>query len=258
MNERHLQSALREWRALFSAPGVYIVLCGVAALLAILGPFGTDERLSLVERLIYWLVMAAGTYSIGFVINTWLANMIGTALPKLARIGVVSVATGAGIAPFITLQNYISFGYWPSAAEWSVLLVQFFVISLIVTVIFQTVSGQMDFNAGDVQIRPPTLLGRLPFDKRGDLVALSSEDHYTLIQTTKGESLVLIRLTDAIKEAEPTKGIRVHRSHWVALDQVSAARREGARAFLMLSTGNEIPVSRSLMTEAKQAGLLLR
>jgi len=257
VTDRHFQSALREWRAVFRGPTVYIILIAVAALLAILGPFGTGDRLSLVERVIYWLVMVAGTYSIGFVVNTWLRNRIPGAWSKPVRLGLVSVATGIAITPFVTVQNYVSFGYWPTAAEWPELLAQFLVIALIVTVIFQTITAQRPANEVP-QSMTPAVLDRLPFEKRGALVALSSEDHYTLVRTTKGEELVLIRLADAIREAEPAKGLQVHRSHWVAVDQVLSGRRTAARAVLTLSTGREIPVSRSYIADVKEAGLILR
>ena len=93
---------------------------------------------------------------------------------------------------------------------------------------------------------------------RGALVALSSEDHYTRIRTTRGEELVLIRLADAIREAEPVKGLQVHRSHWVALDHIAAARRDGDRAILRLSIGSDIPVSRANVARLREAGLLPR
>ena len=47
-------------------PVPYIVLGSVATLLAILGPFGTGDLISFVDAFFYWLVIAAGTYSIGF------------------------------------------------------------------------------------------------------------------------------------------------------------------------------------------------
>lgn len=101
----------------------------------------------------------------------------------------------------------------------------------------------------------PTLLDRLPLEKRRGLIALSSQDHYTLVQTTRGEELVLIRLVDAIREAQPIQGIQFHRSHWVALKHISTARRDGGRAILTLSSKAEIPVSRSFIGVVRNTGL---
>ena len=102
------------------------------------------------------------------------------------------------------------------------------------------------------------VLSRLPLDKRGRLICLSSEDHYTRVRTDKGEELILIRLADAIAEAAPMAGLRVHRSHWVASAQVTSATRKGDGATLTLSQGDDIPVSRFHMTAIRDAGLLPR
>lgn len=257
MNNHKSSSALREWGAHFAKLPTLVILLSVAALLAILGPFDTDQTLLFGPRFIYWLVMATSTYAIGFLVNATLWPVIAPNWPRPARLALVGLATGFAITPAITGINLIALGFWPSLAQWPALLAQFVTIALIITVIFQTLSGHLS-NVAIPERRSPDLLARLPLEKRGALVALSSEDHYTRIRTTKGEDLVLIRLADAIREAEPTTGMQVHRSHWVALDQVVAVRRNGERAMLRLRMGDDIPVSRAHMTALKAAGLLPR
>ncbi|WP_058246574.1 LytTR family DNA-binding domain-containing protein [Tropicibacter naphthalenivorans] len=78
------------------------------------------------------------------------------------------------------------------------------------------------------------------------------------ITTTKGQELILMRLSDAVREVGDTPGAQVHRSHWVSYSQVTAARREGDRAILTLSDGQELPVSRANVAKIKEAGLLPR
>lgn len=70
--------------------------------------------------------------------------------------------------------------------------------------------------------------------------------------------MVLMRLSDAMKETGNIPGAQVHRSHWVAFKAVTAARREGDRAILTLSSGVDIPVSRANLSKVKEAGLLPR
>ncbi len=84
------------------------------------------------------------------------------------------------------------------------------------------------------------------------------EDHYVRIRTTKDEDMILMRLADAIKEVGATSGLQVHRSHWVSLDQVTAATRKGDGALLNMSSGPDIPVSRANVAAIKEAGLLPR
>ena len=64
------------------------------------------------------------------------------------------------------------------------------------------------------------------------------------------------RQRDAIAETAPVEGLQVHRSHWVALAEVRKSRRQQSRGFLTMSDGREIPVSRTCLYAAMQAGLL--
>jgi DNA-binding LytR/AlgR family response regulator len=89
------------------------------------------------------------------------------------------------------------------------------------------------------------LLERLPPQKRGELLRLSVQDHYTEIVTTRGRQLVLLRFADALKEIGETQGLQVHRSHWIADTDVIAQRKQAGRLLLMTRDGSEIPVSRS-------------
>jgi DNA-binding LytR/AlgR family response regulator len=105
---------------------------------------------------------------------------------------------------------------------------------------------------------PPRLIGRLPWDKRGALIALSVTDHYVHVTTTRGHEMLLMRLSDAITEADPTPGLQVHRSHWVALAAIATARRHGDGAVIGLTNGTEVPVSRGFLPAVLAAGLLPR
>ncbi|MFT7592871.1 MAG: hypothetical protein ACI8R4_000181 [Paracoccaceae bacterium] len=102
----------------------------------------------------------------------------------------------------------------------------------------------------------PPLLTRLALDKRGALVSLSVSDHYVDVVTSKGREMILIRLGDAMRETAPVRGMNVHRSHWVAMDQVVEVRRTGETAILRTSSGGDIPVSRTYMKPLRDSGLL--
>ena len=134
-----------------------------------------------------------------------------------------------------------------------------FAIAYIVTAMLRVAERHVAGNPGSQETltsAPPPLLERIAFGKRAALVSLTVEDHYVRIATVKGEEIVLMRLADAISETAPVKGLQVHRSHWVALNKVSAARREGDRAILTMTNGAEIPVSRRYVPDIKAVGLL--
>lgn len=100
-------------------------------------------------------------------------------------------------------------------------------------------------------------LSRLPVAYRGAaLYAVSSEDHYCRIHTSKGEELILLRLADAVRELDGADGLQTHRSWWVAKDGVADTRRDNGKLFLTLKSGGEAPVSRAYVGAVKDAGLV--
>ena len=51
-------------------------------------------------------------------------------------------------------------------------------------------------------------------------MTVSAEDHYVRLTTTIGTKLLLIRLSDVIKEIGDMRGMQIHRSHWIVMDQI--------------------------------------
>jgi hypothetical protein len=102
---------------------------------------------------------------------------------------------------------------------------------------------------------PPRFLARLPPKLRGArLFAVSSEDHYLRLHTSRGQDLILMRLSDAVAELEGLEGAQTHRSWWVARDGYDAVERDGGRVRLRLRDGTEAPVSRTYAAALRQAG----
>ncbi|MEP2101055.1 MAG: LytTR family DNA-binding domain-containing protein [Parasphingorhabdus sp.] len=106
-------------------------------------------------------------------------------------------------------------------------------------------------NAPPVQTQ---LHNRLPPHFSGPIIALGVEDHYVRIHTAERSEMLLMRLSDAIREMEPLEGMQVHRSWWVARDAILTSKREGRNLRLSLSSGLEVPVSRAYVTKLKQTG----
>jgi hypothetical protein len=102
---------------------------------------------------------------------------------------------------------------------------------------------------------PVRFLERLPAKLRGAAIyAVSSEDHYLRLHTSRGSDLILMRLGDAIAELEGLEGAQTHRSWWVAREAVESARRDGDRVTLVLKSGAEAPVSRPNVRPLREAG----
>lgn len=107
----------------------------------------------------------------------------------------------------------------------------------------------------DTPPSPPRLLDRLPDELRdGHIYALEAQEHYTKIYTSKGNTLVLIRFSDAIVDMEPQPGLRVHRSYWVSRDSVEHISPVGKRLMLHVQGGLQVPVSRTYRVSVMNAG----
>jgi DNA-binding LytR/AlgR family response regulator len=102
---------------------------------------------------------------------------------------------------------------------------------------------------------PARFLDRLPPKLRGAaLFAVESEDHYLRLHTSRGQDLILMRLSDALAELDGLEGAQTHRSWWVARDGFDSARRSDGRALLRLRNEVEAPVSRTYARALRQAG----
>ena len=98
------------------------------------------------------------------------------------------------------------------------------------------------------------LLGRLPLHVQGRILCLEMEDHYVRVHTDRGSALVLLRLSDAITEAQTIMpGRQVHRSWWVSDDAIERFERVGRIGQLHLSGGIKAPVSQRYLKMVESA-----
>lgn len=100
----------------------------------------------------------------------------------------------------------------------------------------------------------PLLLRRLPPGLGTDLLAIGAEEHYLRVYTGLGDTLILMRLADAVEQLGALDGLQVHRSWWVARSAVDRIERDDARVTLHLRNGLSVPVSRARVAAVKQAG----
>jgi len=102
---------------------------------------------------------------------------------------------------------------------------------------------------------PLRFLERLPLKLRGaEIWAVEAEDHYLRLHTSKGQELILLRLSDAIEELAGLEGEQSHRSWWVARDGVADVERGDGRAVLTLKNGQKAPVSRTYAKILREKG----
>lgn len=251
MTDRLFPIALRELRADFGKRPVLVALLALGLIFGISGPFNTLDLLPAVARILYWLAVVTLT----FATRAFVSTIVHTALDR--RLGwlaywVSAAAISLAVNVVLTLINLVAFGSWYDT--WGGVFIQLGNVLLISSVIEFGILALRGESAETPDVRVP-LLDRLPVEKRGLIVALSAEDHYVHVATTKGTELVLMRLSDAIKQVGETVGLQVHRSHWIATDHIREVTRIADRAVVLSSDGITRPISRSYMAAAREAGL---
>ncbi len=269
-----LQAYLRS----LGVPTLLLTWVAASAFGVIGGPFGTFEWLTVGERLIYWPSLWAVGIVIGCGLRLLYEEVLG--IRKFWSYALLeSCSLGALMAfPYHSLLHYfaeIDHSHLPSLLQLGLynFVMTFFCVSL--RYLFYpepaaqeakghpAVSETSAIEAQPVVPKPepepepsglPRLLQRLPKGHHGDIWHLQSRDHYVHVTTSKGSHQVLIRLADAMAELDGVQGMQVHRSHWVAEDAVTDARKLTSKAELTLRNGAVVPVSRTYLSDVEDAG----
>jgi DNA-binding LytR/AlgR family response regulator len=254
-----LSSALESAREHLVHPVVLTTMLALSIILGLSGPFLTFQLLETGPRLAYWTFVVFATYATGtFVTEFAMIVMRNRAAGPVQQVLLTGLVNGGIATTFLYYLNRQVFGPPPYPLDDVVALFGF------VTTVTMAVSAvhalAMHHRAPTLAAREtprePALLARMPKDRRGRLVSIQVQDHYVAVTTTAGTAMLLMRLADAIGETDPEPGLQVHRSHWVALSQVTSARRTGETAVLTMIDGREVPVSRGKLAEVQAVGLL--
>ncbi len=237
----------------------------VGAWIGALGPFDNFGAGPLYKRIAFHLVLAmivlvAFRTAIGWAVRkgnakgipSWISGAIAiaaTCLPLSLAVGIV------GIVFFPQLRRILSPIDW--CVETTVLYMPIACgyAGLIHTFTRKPMPPPMQTAPRHpASVASPRLQSRFPPAVSGAVMALQVEDHYVRIHTPSGSHLVLMRLSDAIREMDGVDGIKVHRSWWVARTAVSDVRLETRSGRLILANGLQVPVARSALVSVKTAG----
>ena len=240
----------RAWARILVAAGV------VAAIVAVSGGFGT-RVLAVVPRIAYWIGLIAVGAAIGIVASRWIVPRAWLERRSWLAGGFIALLITAPmtlvVAAATTLVNHRPLRLMT--------IIEVFPSTLATTAGVTALAflmrrrGPMETHARDLGAPPPRFLERLPAKLEGaEVWAVEAEDHYLRLHTSKGQDLILMRLSDAIAELEGIEGAQTHRSWWVARSAVSEAARGDGRATLTLKDGAEAPVSRGYAKRLREAG----
>ncbi|TCM84398.1 LytTR family DNA-binding domain-containing protein [Rhodovulum steppense] len=242
-------------RVLFH-PSTLLLWIGLSLLLALGGPFGTYAA-SLSQRLALWPLLAGAGLAGGAALRVVLRHR----LPGLGAWQRALVKAGVLTAVLAVPVFRMAEGLGPEVIERDALkgvaeaALGVFGLSLGLSALHIALARRREAREAATAGADCPLLRRLPAERRGAVIRLSSSDHYVQVVTERGTTQILIRFADAIAELRAVEGLRVHRSHWVALDAVTGTRRAEGRLFLTLSDGTELPVSRRHRAEVEALGL---
>ena len=227
-----------------------------------IGPFSSD-RAEFLPKLGYWTGLLACWYIVVALVDHWLARIRWFDEARRAvRRPILSAAAALPMLPVTALATIALSDFEVTPAELAEMYSQIFVIGWGVLLLTDAILGrdeQLEPQAFETPIagqtgppfeaepadgpQPSRLVERLPPNLRGPLVCLKMEDHYVRVHTTRGSTLVLMRLGDAMAEAAPTPGAQSHRSWWVAADAIEGFERAGRAGQLRLKNGLTAPVS---------------
>ncbi|HYD89654.1 MAG TPA: LytTR family DNA-binding domain-containing protein [Vitreimonas sp.] len=243
--------SLRQWLrnlAIAAAAGAFMALVGAM----------DTSRLPLWHRLLYWvpLTMAGGV--LGHALALYVAKIPHARLNPWLFGTILTFAIAVPATFVVWGYTGLVVGDWMPITGLPMLFIPVLVITAAMTALMTALNwpGRVTHApAPGATAQPVRLMERLPPKLKGAAIyAVSAEDHYLRLHTSKGTDLILMRLADAIAELEGLEGAQTHRSWWVARDAVESAGREGDRAVLVLKGGVEAPVSRPNVKPLRDAG----
>lgn len=220
-------------------------------ILTIMGPYGTLQ-FPVLYRALFWVGLCfaggLGTAAVNLLLSkhdwtlrSWhrvLLQSLGATLIVWICFFALNIATQGPPPPsfYITIPFYI----W--------------VISIVICGIGELMRIQNTSPKHTAASDTPAIYERLkPALRRSEIYALSAEDHYVRVHTSKGDDLILMRLADAIKETAPLPGLQIHRSWWAAESGVKNIRKDDGKLSIILHNDIVAPVSRGRAKSVREA-----
>jgi LytTr DNA-binding domain len=274
-----LRPLLEYWAMPWQARGAvrqFGIAAVVACLLVILQPFGS-LREPFAWRLVYWLTMLCvmvwlilPALARKLLSNDHVAGMaivpgalglyLVASLPMTLVVGTVDIVANASVSDSsvgsLSLDEqmrYLAYLSLPNdvGGYLFVLFAKVAAIGLLSLGLITLFAAGRWAKTDAVSAIAPTLrpglkfFARLPPAIGTELVLLRMEDHYVRAVTVEGQSLILMRLCDAIAELGDFPGLQVHRSWWIAVEAIRSVDRDGKRLSLVMRDGSHVPVSSS-------------
>ena len=251
----------------------YLALCAVGLIIGLtsLGP-SASEGLGTLNKMAFWtahvipalILLASTQMALGQVERV-------SALPGLVQVFLSAIVAALLFAPYAMAVDGLFGGDAALDDKGSSLWLRLafelgnFIIPLVLFWTLINAPSLLKLESGgsrpserdqpnpDPQDDLAELWSRIPVRLGRRLVALSAELHYLRVFTTEGDALILFSFGRAVDLLQERNGMQIHRSHWVALDQIDEVVSQDGRVFCLMNGGLALPVSRSYRSALKAA-----
>jgi len=245
------------------------VALGLGVTFAWLGVYGTTE-IPILERIVYWTgLMALGIVSAALV-NPFVFDRVMKDTHPALQIAAVSLIISVPITVGLVIIEAAEDGNLSQPSWWWTQYFYVVIISALLTTGGWAIDRLNTARAAPASVVPASgqpvsasaavsaaFADRLPVKFRAaEIHAVSAEDHYLRVHTSAGETMILMRLADAIRELGSLEGMQTHRSWWVARQGLADTAKGDGKVTLKLKSGAEAPVSRTYQKAVKDAGWL--
>lgn len=247
--------AWEKWRPVLAA-------IPVGLLLGFAGPFGSYPAFPIATRYAFWLgLTVAGVVA---AVAAGAALPVTRLRPGAIRIGAVALVSAVPMTFVVAwAMSFVQPGRVFTPWQLPALFAAVAAVQLLIVYATTPRSPKTDEPAAPAPAStspandappagfPSALLGRLPPEIGGDIIALETEDHYLRVHATGGSALILMRMADAVALLDPRLGAQVHRRWWVAQAAVAGTRAEGQKLSLRLIDDRLVPVGRTFAAAAR-------
>lgn len=108
-------------------------------------------------------------------------------------------------------------------------------------------------NAGETErTGPPEASEGVEIIDPDGIIAAQAQQHYVILHRDRGRQTIQMRLSDAERLLGPHRGIRVHRSFWVARCAILSIQKDGQATRLHMSNGMFVPVGRTYLLKVRE------
>lgn len=252
------QRLFGEWRR------PLIAAVAVGLLLGFAGPFGSYPAFPTATRYAFWLGMSAAGVAAALAADAVLPT--GRLRAGAARIGAVALLSAVPMTFVVAWAlSLVQPGRVFAPAQLPPLFAAVAAVQLLVATaatfgrpaggagapVGEATAPNAPASAATPLAFPPALLGRLPAEIGGEIIALETEDHYLRVHAPGRSALILMRMADAVALLDPRLGAQVHRRWWVAAAGVAGVETQGQKLVVRLIDDRRVPVGRTFAAAAR-------